>query len=329
MVYRFFKSYYPSVIITILILGVIFFLKPLIQFQNLFSFKTSPEMPLMAVFQNLVGENKLLLIIISIALLLVQAYYLVRLNLSYFFIEERTYLPAMLYLLFSSVIFTVSGFHSAIIGILFLLIVIDKLLNSSNATEKLSGYYDMGFLLGLGSLFYSNLLFYGLFVLIGLIIVNSLNFRKTIVFFIGILTVFFITWFYYFFRDAQNEFFEILKANFLTKQNGFQLHYSIYIFLGYWGLLLILSSGNLLSRINQKKIIARKYFSVIILLFAFSLFCFFVVPGFTIATSFVTAISLSFLISDYFVHLRIKWYREVIFFLLITISLFVLIIYPF
>ncbi len=328
MFYRFFKKYIPLVLITTLVFGIILFIKPIICFDGLATNGFNNEMPLFLLLKDVFNSNSLVFTIFAVLLILILANYLVRLNLKYFFIEQRTYLPAFFYLLLSSAAFLKTGFHTAIIGVLFLLFISDKILNAQNKKIKLSVFYDIGLLLATGSLFYGNLLYFLIFVFVGLFIVDSLNFRKSVIIIIGILTIYFMVGFYYFFLDSFNDFLIILNEYFFVKKVSFNLHYSITVLSFYLLFVLFIACINLILRFNQKKIIARKYIKVITALLAYSILCYLVVPGFTLAIIYFLLIPVSFILSDFFIHLRSDWIKEIFFTLFIALVVFVIIIYP-
>lgn len=328
MVYLFFKNYIPIVLISILVLGIVFFLKPVILFNNLPKQAINDNFPFYRIFKNILNSNYLVLILLGLVLILFQAYYIVRINLKYFFIEKRTYLPAFFYLIFSSAAIYLTGFHPSIIGVLFFLFIIDKTLDVSVKKDKLFTYYDIGLLLATGSLFYGNLIYFLLFILVALFIVNSINLRKAVIIILGALTIYFIIGFYYYYTDDLSTANEILKNYYFVKIVATEIHYSLIILGAYLAFVIIVAFINQIFRLNLKKIIAMKYINVFNVLFLFLIVYYLLIPGFSYEIIYFALIPVSFLLADFFIHLRSRLIGEIFFSILIALVIFVIIVYP-
>ncbi|NOZ47793.1 MAG: hypothetical protein GXO79_13580 [Chlorobi bacterium] len=328
MIFRFLKKYQPTVYITILLLGIALFIKPIYLFRDFPVVETDLNMPLYTLLLSVLHGNNFMIVLLGVILIILEAYYLVRLNLKYFFIEKRTYLPAMFFILISAILFLKTGFHPVFIGILFLLISLDKIFKEAEKSSKLSVFFDIGLFIAIGSLFYANLLFFIVFIFWGTISLGILNIRKSLVIITGVLACYFCLWFYYFFTDNTTTFVELFTGNYFGETPSIQAHYTLIAFGIYLSVLFFMSLLSLLFRINQKRIIARKYINVLIILFFIVLLYYFFIPGFSIAVAYILAVPVSFLLTDYFVHIRLKWIGEVFFDILFALIVYIIIVYP-
>ena len=286
------------------------------------NFKT---MPFFDGVLKLIPENSTLSVIIAIILIIIQAYIIIRLNFQYMFLSVRTYLPAVFFIIICSLYIPLQTLHPIIIGNLFFILAFDKALTSNKKRNLLSNYFISGFLLSIGSLFYFNLLFFLPIIWISKIILRGFNFREWFISIIGLATPYFFLIFYYFYFDKFDLFIQVLSENLFFNNDIPTLNFSYIILFSFVGFLVLISSFYLLSTINTKKIITRKYFKVLFWLFIFSSVLFVLVYSASIEIIVILAIPLSFIIANYFASTRSKWWSESLFTILILLIAFVII----
>jgi hypothetical protein len=214
--------------------------------------------------------------------------------------------------------------HPLLVGNLFLLLSLDKVFAIDKKRNQLKRYFESGFLLGVGAVFYPNIYIYIFVIWLTLIILRTFNWREWFVSILGVLTPFSFYMVYLFMTDrfvqGVNKITLIIshKAD-LMAITGYS--FFAFIFLAIVTLIILL---NILSFVRIKKINTRKYFSLFFwfLLYVILMFTFYKSLGYELIV--VMAIPLSIIYSMFFVEIRNKWVGEVLFALVLA-SIFIII----
>ena len=278
-----------------------------------FYFNEHP-MPLYGVLSNLVSPVSILGTLITMIIWIIHGLLLVRLNTKFFFINERTYLPATIFILFGCFIADLQSLNPVIISSIFLLLAIERLIDSYRNTNISFSSFDAGLLIGTGTLFYLNLGFFVLLIWIGLLILRPVNWREWVVPILGFCTpVFIIAAIYYLINGDLSLFIGIIRDNLVPfKYDITQFHY---YFLGYLALLVVFASFQILRDIITKKIKSRKIFLIFWWIFSISVIVFFFVPWVSFEIFLFGFAPLSFLLHNYYLNIRVKWFGELSFIL--------------
>ncbi len=319
------KKQHPYMIFVIPLITLLAWSKTLL-FNNHSSIIFDKTMPLYDLIINIIPKNSSLSLIIAIILIIIEAYIIIRLNFEYIFLNVRTYLPAVFFVIICSSYLPLQTLHPVLFGNLFFLLAFDKALTSNKKQNLLSTYFISGFLLSIGSLFYFNLIFLIPVIWICEIILREFNFREWFISIVGFATPYFFSLFYYFYFDKIDIFIQILSQNLIIKNSipTFNLFYLILF--SYFGFLILISFFYLLSTINTKKIITSKYFTIFFWLFLLSSLLLIFVHSISVEIIIIVAIPISFLLSNFFVSIRSKWWSEILFTILILLITYVLII---
>jgi len=271
-------------------------------------------MPLYGVLTNIVSPVSTWGTLITMIIWVSHGLLLVRLNTKFIFINERTYLPAIIFILSGCFITDLQSLNPVIISSIFLLIAIERLIDSYRNTNISFSSFDAGLLIGTGTLFYLNLGFFLLLVWIGLLILRPVNWREWVVPILGFCTpVFFTAAIYYLLYDDLFLFIEIIQDNLIPfKYDITQFHF---YFLGYLALIVAFASFQIIRDRITKKVRSRKIFLIFWWLFFISAIVFFIFPWASFEMIVFGFIPLSFLLTNYFLNIRIKWFGELSFFL--------------
>ena len=314
MLLRLFKSIQPSIIFLIVLMTVGIWLNTFLNPGNSNFYFNEHPMPLYGVLTNLVSPVSILGTLITMIIWVIHGLLLVRLNTKFFFINERTYLPAAIFILFGCFIADLQSLTPVIISSIFLLLAIERLLNSYRNTNISFSSFDAGLLIGTGTLFYLNLGFFLLLVWIGLLILRPVNWREWVVPILGFCTPVFLTAaIYYLLNGDLFLFIGIIQDNLIPfKYDITQFHY---YFLGYLALLVAFASFQIIRDIITKKVRSRKIFLIFWWVFSISAIVFFFVPWASFEMIVFGFAPLSFLLTNYFLNIRVKWFGELSFFL--------------
>jgi len=319
MIISLYKGIKPFVLFLILLTGIAFWLKAIVVPEEV-SYPFDSQYLLFyrwigAIFHDL----PILSVITGFLLLLLMGTLLVRLNTTYFFINQRTYLPALFFLLGSSIFVSLQRVNPVIVASLFLMIAIDRMFGTYKNSKTSFQYYDAGILIGLGSLFYVNLIFYLPVLWIGLIILRPFVWREWLITIFGFLTPVILTIAIHYLIKGEimnllSNFQECLIEPY--QFGGFDL--SHLLFFSFLGLLILVFSLHMIRAISGKKISSRKFLKIMLWIFILTLIIYFIVPSASVELIFILLIPLSYLFTHFFVSIRSVWVGDILFVLFLA-----------
>jgi hypothetical protein len=321
MLLRIFKGTGFSVIffliITLAALWAGAFLHP--QAAGLPIFETRP-MPLYGLLKSLVGNSQLSGILVTFPIVCLMLFLLVNFNTTQFFINERTFLPALFYILFTSIFPVYQVLNPVLPASLFFMIALRRIIDSYRIPGTAYNFFDAGILIGIGTLFYADLLWFGLLVIAGILLFRTISLSEIILSLLGLVTpmILAIGLYYVLGRDIWL-FLDDIYDNLLGKVTGLPFSRLTVILLIYTGLVLVVSTGFLVMRMSSKKIKSRKTFSLLLWAILIALAIFIFVPSVSIEIIWIASIPASYLAAHYFVFERKRIFAEITFSLLVVL----------
>lgn len=271
-------------------------------------------MPFYGLVSSLTGTHPLPCIILAMILVAVMAFLMVNLNTSLFFINERTFLPALFYVMLTALFPQYQVLNPALFGALFLIVAIRRIIEAYRVQGTAYSFFDAGLLIAAGSLFYANLLWFGIVTIIGILLLRTINPREILLSFLGIGTPYILTYaVYYIMGRDPNDFLSLINYNLFGKDSAFALIPPGVAALIFTALLMLISLAYLFAHIGSKKIQSRKIFTILLWILVISFACFFAVPSVSVEMIFVGAIPASYLLTHYFVFTKRKVISEVLF----------------
>jgi len=297
--------------LTLSVLWISAFIDP--QVSSAAIFDTSP-MPLYNVLKFLIGKSPVAGVIFSFVILSLILFLLVNFNTSQFFINERTFLPATLYILFSALFFHCQAFNPVLPGVVFLMLAIRRIMDSYRKPDIAYNFFDAGILISIGSLFYADMIWFGILVIVGIAVIRTGNIMEIGIAILGLITPYIIlTGLYYVLGKDLTLFYSGIRQNLFGESSGYIISRLTLVAIIYSGLMLILSIVFLLRGMNSKKIKARKTFSVLLWGFFVSLIIYFALPSVSFEMIWITAVPASYILAHYFVFAKKKILPEIIF----------------
>lgn len=315
MLLKQFKRTGPFTIFLIVVVMLFIWAGPIVRAKKSFSlyFDLDP-MPLYGIVSSILGTHPLPGIILSILMVSLMAFMMVNLNTTLFFINERTFLPAFFYILISGLFPQYQLMNPAVFGAVFLMLAIRRIMESYRIQGTAYNFFDAGLLIGTGSLFYANLVWFGLITVVGIALLRTWNPRELLLSIIGLLTPFVLTLGIYYVEGTNPvDFLNILMYNLFGLKAGFALIPVIIIAMIYTGVLVFGSLYSLILMFGTKKVQSRKTFSLLLWVFLISILIWLLVPSVSIEIIWIAAIPLSYFLSHYFVFLKRKVFSEIMF----------------
>jgi hypothetical protein len=260
--------------------------------------------------------------LLTLLIVIIQGFLLVRLNTRFIFINNRSYLPALLFVILTASVISIQKFNPVIFAGFFILLALEKLFESFRH-EKLSyEIFAASFYISIGTLFYPFVIFYIIFIWISLSVLRPFYWREWAFTLLGLFTPFLLIDSYYFLMVNKTH---IVITSFIDSftinQENFQLRHSLIFLIIYIALLIILSSQYIIKSFQGKKILQRKAYIMFIWLFFNTLGIYFFIPKASVELVYLLAIPLSYLFSNYFVFIRSSFWGNILLLLLLVLVL--------
>jgi hypothetical protein len=325
MLLRKFREPGPDVIVLIVIILLLIWLNAFLHphLPSSLNFDVSP-MPLFGLLLEIVGSNPLISIIFTFLLVLLVAYLLVNFNTSVFFISERTFLPALIFVLLSGFFLQQQILNPALPAVIFLILAMRRIMDSYKIQGTAYSFFDAGLLISTGSFFYAGFIWFGLLLFIGIAILRPVNIKEIIISILGLATPWFIiSGFYYVTGKEMNSLLSEVAYNLFTAERHVVFPGLTIAALIIMGIIILICSLHLLSAINTKKIKSRKTFILLMWIFAISAGSYFIFKAVSVEIFWFAVVPVSYIVSHYFVYKKKKLIPEI---LLTTLFILVAII---
>jgi len=300
-----FRKYMPTNMVLLVALGLVFF------FIRFYNSDASLE---------LASASGLF---ISLGLILVQAFYLNKVMNKYNFFGKPGFLVALLYLSFACFGISLDELSPILICNFILIRMIDKLIEVYHREDAKSIMFDMGMLVGIGSLIYYPFAAMLLPVWVGLRLFRPFYWREWIAPVLGFLTVLFLVWVYCFWMGRVDEFVAFWPSEFQFSLALNKAGIKNYLVWGSVVVILILFLNVLRENIFKRVVQIRKIVQLLLIMLVTGLLAY-VLDQQTEGSQFLLALPpLSIYAAYYFHFASTKWFYEIVYlFLLFTILIF-------
>lgn len=323
MILRTLKSNHQYNLFWVPLFGILFWLKNLVSPVSYNFFPGENENVLFAPLYNLLSQSPLLQVILSLVLVIVIAFLMQMLNTRFAFIRVRTKLVPILFVLIIAGFTEMHTLHSVYFAILFLIFALYSLFGTFDKSKPYSSIFNAGFFLGIGSLFYLNLIvLIPAFIFgVGLLSKDS-KWRGYVILLIGFFVPVLFAYSYAVLAGQTFELLETFKNNIFTPVNHFPTNIPLYVLLAYLTILTIAGSVKIAQQYDSKKVSTRKYFTIFFILFICSLLSYLFIPGASQEILIIASIPVTFLVSNFFVFMNKRLPAEILFILLLLVIIF-------
>ena len=316
MLLKILKTKQPLLIIIIPLIAVLLWLKALVGTTD-FNINTAIQMPLYQLISPIVNFNIYTSKFFGIVFMLLQAFLLAMLNMKFFFIKQRTYLHTFTYILIISSSVLLQYSSPALIANFFVIFAFDWLFSSYKKYNTNKELFNVGLLLGVGTLFYFNIILLLPFFIIAYLILHTGRLREIFVIIAGFLAPVLVFVQIAFLNDSLHHFINKLEMAF----SQMKYHYSFFtknnIFYLYLIILVLLSFFKFFAIIGTKKIASRKIFSIFLLYIIYLISILIIVPLFDFQILVLLSVPVSYFITDYYINIKDNILAELSFILLI------------
>lgn len=262
-------------------------------------------------------QGKFIAFILVIAL----GFLLSRLNITYYFIPNRTQLHTLFFVFLGSTYTTLQGITPTLLVTFLFIWVVFKLFGTFKKDQLCYEYFDIGLIIAVGSMIYVPFIFIVLFIWISMSTLRPFRLREWLFTLLGLMIPYFLLFTYYFFKGNSITVFLSHQIHFFTEKGipfpFTSAYYPLYIIAGIY---FIIGSFQMLRTFGIRKLHARKYFGIWLILFIMLVLMYLVIPSAGIELLFIILIPVSFLFSNYFITTKTNTINN-IFFILLILSL--------
>ena len=261
---------------------------------------------------------------IAFALMLIEAFLLLRIDLRFIIVEDKVIMPPLFFVLIISLFSRNYNLLPALLGNLFLLMAMVRTLDSERVPEQKRLYFEAGLLIGIGTLLFPPLVAMTLFIFATQFIMRFFDIREFLASVLGFVVPFVFYLFGMFMIDEPAQFWQRMEQIGITQHFTVKLSIVQYSSVGFMALFTLVALLTMTQYIRMYKVTTRKYFTLFIWLIIISVAGFFLIPCAGLTMAVFPAMSLAFIASLYFMQIRRNALGELAFLLLI-ISTFLMV----
>ncbi len=323
MILRILKSNQAINLILFPLIGIVFWLENLLNPASYPFYSGENENILFSPLSKITDGYNLLKVALSFAIVVFTGFLIQQVNDRYAFIRARTKLPAAIFIIIVSGFTTLHTLHPVYFAALFLLLAIHSFFAVFNNPNTYGYILNAGFFLGMGTLFYFNLFILVPAFLIGIVILcRELHWREFVILLIGYFIPLIFALGIAFYTDGFLELLYTYEQNIITPVNHFKSDIALQGFLVLLLIFTIIASLKLLQQYDSRKVSTRKYYSVFLVIFVFSMISFAFIPATSVEMLVISAVPVTFLISNLFISLKSKFWSELLFTILFVFVIF-------
>jgi hypothetical protein len=320
MLLRFVRSTGTQIILFIVFVGMLLWLPLFLKGEPESVLPALPQMPLFRLLSVWITGLHGGSVVLAFLIVMVQAFWLVRLNTVFILINNRTYLPALFFVLITAALPSNQSLQPVMLGGFFLIFAFGKILESYQSKKLAHEIFQAAFFLALGSLLYAPLLLFMLVIWIGLIILRPFHWREWLFSILGFATpLFFAFSYYYLVFNNGAEIFNDYWTFFQVKTPAFVFSLSNLLIIGYLFLILLISSLMMVRSSQNLKILPRKAFLLMFWIFVVMVVIYLLIPQVSADMIYLSALPLSFLFGQYFSDVKAERWANLLLFLLFIV----------
>ncbi len=269
-------------------------------------------------------------VILGLTVLVVSAFLLNHIATTLEILNSSTQVTGLMYVVLMSLTPSQTVLHPALISNLFILMVLNKLIGSYRKETAFEDFFDIGFLLGIATLFYIPSFVFIPMVWIGLLLIRPFVGREWVIGMVGFILPFILaTAFFFLFDQLQTIELADYAPGFSFPARSIHLTNANYFTLVVMGLVVLLSLTKIYGGVAISSLRSRKNINILLWALVLGMFTVFMAPVFNAAAFSFCAISGAVFLSNYFLAVRKEWWTNFLFYLLCACSIVHHIVYIF
>jgi hypothetical protein len=226
--------------------------------------------------------------------------------------------------MFSALLPSLQLMNPVLPSALLLTLALKRIMGSYRKPGTAFNFFDAALLISTGSLFYANLVWFGLLVFIGIALLRTGNVVEIFTSIIGILTPYILVFgIYYVLGRDTGELVADIGENLFADSHEAVISRVEIVALILSGLMILVSTVFMMQHINSMKIKSRKTFYLLLWAIGISIVLYFAIPSASAELLWIVAISASYILANYYINIKKRTIPEIFFtgFLLLVISI--------
>lgn len=256
-------------------------------------------------------------VILSVVLTFLQAMYLNKVVNKYNLLGKSSFLPALIYVSLASMLTPFLILSPTLVCNFLLIGMIDKLLGIYYQMDNKAALFDLGIIIGVGTLFYFPFIAMLPILWISLLIFKPFNWREWLSGLIGFSTIYFILFIIYFWFGRQAEFHNIWLPLTQLHTSSLSLDFHDYLALIIPTIILLLFIIELRKSFFRSIVHMRKSFQLLFYIFILGVASFYLNHTLQVYHFLLCVPPVSIYMSYYFNTAKIRWLYEGLFALMI------------
>ncbi len=232
-------------------------------------------------------------------------------------LSRQSFLPGLMYITGTSLFMPFMILSPTLFCNFLLIWIIDKCLKLGKSNNAMITVFDIGMIIGVGTLIYFPFISMLLIIFLGLLLFRSFNWREWIAGLIGFLTIFFFLAVYYYWNDNLSSFYQIWKPLANKFPTVFAIEYDDYLVLVPVTITMILAALQLRENFFRSFISTRKAFQLLFFMFIVAAGSFYLKPNYRLYHFLLCVPPGAVLLAYYFSNARKRWFYETLFLLFI------------
>jgi len=260
---------------------------------------------------------------ITIFLLWIISYMLIRISVRYVLLEFRSFMPAIFFLIFSAALPSTQQVSPALVGSIFYLLCFAILFDVHDKRPDTFSVFTASMVLVLGSMFYLKLIWFVPLIWISLATMRTVNMRELFYPVIAyiLLGLFLFSWHWVVLDNGQG-FVKLIAEN-LRFDGAFKpYHHSAYIYYGFFMLLVLIASVYMVNRFQARKTVIQNIYQVMFYMFVAGLLFFLFIARFDATSLVFVSFPIAFILSNYFHRKKNRWTHELILWIMIGLLVY-------
>ena len=232
-------------------------------------------------------------------------------------LAKPSFLPALMFVTGTSLFMPFMILSPALVSNFLLIWIIDKFLKLGKSANSITTVFDIGMIIGLGTLVYFPFMAMMVMIFLALLLFRAFNWREWIAGLIGFLTIFFFLAVFYYWNDNLSMFYQIWKPLGNRFPSVFKINYNDYLVLIPVAIIIILASLQLRENFFRSFISTRKAFQLLFFMFIVSAASFYLKPNFRTWHFLLCVPPGAVLLAYYFSNAKKRWFYETLFLLFV------------
>ncbi len=287
-----------------------------------FSIDLTHIMPLSQPLFLLTKFSYVLATVLAMLLTVLNAFLLVQLNIRYMFLEQKTFIPAYIYVIVVGGLGQLHYLHPIYVVNILGTIVLSYIFNAEKLEKVYGSIFNVGLLFGIGSLLYFNVTFIFPIIWIAfLFIYKTMKWRHFILSLMGFLLPWVYVFSYYYFIGYLPLLVEIIKTNMQIPELSLSTQKYTLIYIGILALLMLFSSVLLIKNLEKKGLVHRYFFQTFLTICAFGFIIGVFIPSAAKEILLLVSIPVAFILTNYLIAIERKFWANVIIYLLLIVSI--------